>query len=126
MFCLHIIANSFTSSLATEEDGFSGYVADRADPEDFIHALVVQQNEKSAPLLDTILNRLPLWACIPDMHNITNEVITEIWEHPCPAYARLREKIKAKAQDISKSQIQIPIDSSYEVPIDTTKEIIRW
>ena len=72
-------------------DGFSGYIADRADPENFIQALVTQQTDKSALLLHTLLNRLPLRTCMPDKNNIINEVIREIWEHPCPAYIRLRD-----------------------------------
>lgn len=105
--------------------GFSGFVADRAAPEDFIQALVVQQNDKSAKLLDTMLNRLPLQICMPDKENITNEVITAIWEHPCPAYARLRDKIKPKAEEILKWRISIPLDTP-TIPIDTTERIIRW
>src|SRR5215203_1893649 len=82
--------------------GFSGVVADRAAPEDFIQALVVQQNDKSAKLLDTMLTFLPKYTCLPDKENITEEVITSIWEHPCSAYAKLREKIKPKAEEILK------------------------
>lgn len=106
--------------------GFSGYVADRAAPEDFIQALVVQQSNRSANLLDTMLNRLPLQTCMPDKESIINEIVTAIWEHPCPAYVRLREKIKPKAEENLKWQISIPMDSSYQIPIDTTAIKIRW
>jgi hypothetical protein len=106
-------------------DGFSGFTPDRADPEDFIRALAVQQNSRSALLLDTLLNCLPLQTCMPDKENIIDEVIMEIWEHPCPAYAGLRDKIKAKAEEILKWRISIPMDRD-NVPTDTTKENIRW
>jgi hypothetical protein len=105
--------------------GFSGFIADRAAPEDFIHALVVQQNDKSAKLLDTMLNRLPLQTCMPGRKTIIDGVIMAIWEHPCSAYAKLREKIRPKAEEILKWQISIPLDS-FAVPVDTTKIIIRW
>ncbi|MFL5742611.1 MAG: hypothetical protein ACJ75B_20480 [Flavisolibacter sp.] len=116
--------------------GFSGFIADRAAPEDFIDALVIQKNDRSAKLLDTLLTRLPLQTCMPDKENIINEVITAIWEHPCSAYTRLREKIKSKAEEILKWQISIPLDS-YKMSPDTlpdlhsqkpepTKEMIRW
>jgi hypothetical protein len=105
--------------------GFSGVVADRAAPEDFIQALVVQQNEKSARLLDTMLFYLPKYTCLPDKETIINQVIIAIWEHPCPAYAGLRDKIKPKAEELSKWQISIPVDR-HEEPIDTTKENYRW
>jgi len=104
--------------------GFSGVVADRAAPEDFIEALAAQQNEKSAELLDTMLHRLPLQTCMPDKKNIINEVITAIWEHPCPAYAKLREKIKGKAEELLKWKISLPLDSLAMPP--ERERIIRW
>ena len=105
--------------------GFTGYNADRAAPEDFIEALVVQQNDRSAKLLDTMLTYLPKYTCMPDKENIINEVIEQIWEHPCPAYARLREKVKPKAEEILKEQISIPIDP-IDIPVDTTKRKYYW
>ncbi len=102
--------------------GFSGFIADRAAPEDFIDALAIQQTDKSAKLLDTMLNRLQLQTCMPDKENIINEVITAIWEHPCSAYTRLREKIRPKAEEILKWQIKFQMEPF----IDTTKSIIRW
>ncbi|MFL5742928.1 MAG: hypothetical protein ACJ75B_22100 [Flavisolibacter sp.] len=105
--------------------GFTGFAADRAAPEDFIQALVVQQNDRSAKLLDTMLMYLPKYACLPDKETIINEVVSAIWEHPCPAYARLREKVKLKAEELSKWQVRIPIDRLKE-PNDTTKENYRW
>lgn len=105
--------------------GFTGYNADRAAPEDFIEALVVQQNDRSAKLLDTMLTYLPKYTCMPDKEDIINAVIEEIWEHPCPAYARLREKVKHKAEEILKGRISIPLDP-IDIPIDTTKRTYHW
>jgi hypothetical protein len=106
--------------------GFSGVVADRATPEDFIQALAVQQNDKSAKLLDTMLNRLQLLTCMPDKENIINEIITAIWEHPCPAYAKLREKIRPKAEELSKWwRVSLPLDTT-AMPVDTTEKLFRW
>lgn len=105
--------------------GFTGYNADRAAPEDFIEALVVQQNDMSAKLLDTMLTYLPKYTCMPDKENIINAVIEEIWEHPCPAYARLREKVKYKAEEILKGHVSIPIDP-IDIPVDTTKRTYHW
>ena len=116
--------------------GFSGYIQDRADPEDFIQALVMQQSDKSAKLLDTILNRLPLQTCLPDKDYILKEVMMEIREHPCPAYKKLLEKIELKVEQGLRSQIISPRDSAYlsdlahdspfKIPADTAKEKIRW
>ena len=105
--------------------GFSGFIADKAAPEDFIRALVIQQNDGSAMLLDTMLTYLPRHTCLPDKENIINEVIMQTWEHPCPAYERLREKIRPKAEEILKERISITIDP-LTLPTDTTKRTIRW
>lgn len=105
--------------------GFTGYNADRAAPEDFIEALVVQQNERSAKLLDTMLTYLPKYTCMPDKENIINEIIEQIWEHPCAAYTRLREKVKPKAEEILKGRITIPI-GPIDIPVDTTKREFYW
>ncbi|WP_153797059.1 hypothetical protein [Foetidibacter luteolus] len=105
--------------------GFSGFIADRAAPEDFIQALVIQETDKSAKLLDTMLNRLPLRTCMPDKETIIDEIITAVWKHPCVAYTKLRERIKPKAEQILKSHISIPLDQ-LTIPVDTTRKIIRW
>ena len=115
----------FYKSTGHSRNGFSGYYYDRADPEDFIKALAEQQNEGSARLLDTMLNLLPLQTCLPNKKNIIEEVIMEIWGHPCLAYARLRQKIKSQAKEILKWQLSFSMDAKNE-PIDTTKENIRW
>jgi hypothetical protein len=116
----------FYKSTGHSRNGFSGYIVDRADPEDFIQALVIQQSGKSAQLLDTMLNVLPLQSCFPNKNFIIEEIIRQIWDHPCPAYAGLREKIKPKAKEIFKHEIFIPGDSSNTAPIDTAKKTIRW
>jgi len=85
----------------------------------------MQQNEKSAQLFDTLLNHLPLQTRMPDKKGIINEVIIEIWEHPCPAYARLREKIKTQPKEILKRRINFPMDEYHE-PTDPTKVKIRY
>lgn len=105
--------------------GFTGFAADRAAPEDFIQALVVQQNERSAKLLDTMLTYLPKYTRMPDKETIINAVITAIWEHPCPAYAKIRQRIKRKAEELSKWIFSVPVDR-HEEPVDTTKENYRW
>jgi len=105
--------------------GFSGYIADRAAPEDFIQALVIQKNDRSAKLLDTMLTTLPKYTCMPDKENIINEVMIAIWEHPCSSYVRLREKIKPNAEEILRGRVSIPMDT-FSAPKDTTKKIISW
>lgn len=105
--------------------GFTGIAADRAAPEDFIEALVLQQSNRSAKLLDTMLTYLPMQTCMPDKESIMNEVIEQVWKHPCPAYSQLREKIKTRAQKMLARQVIIHMDPSPTQP-DTTKRNLRW
>ena len=105
--------------------GFTGNDDNRASSKDFIEALVAQQNDKSAQIFDTILNRLPVMTCVRNKEFIEDEIVTQIWEHPNPAYEKLRNRIKSRAKEILKGQISIPVDP-YNEPIDTTKENIRW
>jgi hypothetical protein len=105
--------------------GFSGYSADRAAPEDFIKALVIQQSDKGARLLDTILNQLALRTCMPDKESIIDNIVMEIWEHPCPAYEKLRNRIKDKAEQMLKDQISISVEP-FDIPVDSTEENIWW
>lgn len=105
--------------------GFSGVVAERAVPEDFIQALVVQQNVKSAKLLDTMLTYLPKYTCMPDKESIINEIIIQIWEHPCSAYTTLREKIRPKAEKLLEGRKSFPLEP-IRIPVDTTKKVFYW
>jgi hypothetical protein len=105
--------------------GFTGYNADKVAPEDFIEALVVQQNDRSAKLLDTMLTYLPKHTCMPDKENIINAVIEQIWGHPCPAYSRLREKVKHKAEEILIGRITFHLDPIHNA-VDTTKRKFYW
>jgi hypothetical protein len=105
--------------------GFTGYNVDRAAPEDFIKALVIQQNDRSAKLLDTMLLYLPKRTCMPDKENIIEELAIQIWEHPCTAYAKLREKIKSQAEEALSWRIRVDADPS-RIPVDTTKRKIYW
>lgn len=105
--------------------GFTGFNADRAAPEDFIRALVIQQNERSAKLLDTMLTSLPRFTCMPDKESIINEVIAKIWEHPCPAYAQLREKTRPEAEKILAARTGNDLGPVY-IPSDTTTKIFYW
>lgn len=105
--------------------GFTGFKSDKAAPEDFIEALIVQQNDRSAKLLDTMLTNLPMYTCLPDKEYIINFVIEQIWKHPCAAYARLREIVRPKAEEILKGRITVAHDP-INFPVDTTERAYRW
>lgn len=111
-----------------DRHGFTGNDDNRAGAMDFIEALVQQQSEKSAKLLDTILQRMPALTCVPSKGYIEDEIVMEIWKHPNAAYAQLRDKIKSRAEKRLKEQVELPpIDlEMFNPPIDTTEEHIRW
>lgn len=103
--------------------GFTGSDVNRASSRDFIEALVMQQNEQSATILDTIVQRLPRYEYVAGKTDVEGDIVDAVWEHPCPAYTKLREKIKRKA--ILRQQHSIPVER-FEIPIDTTDENYRW
>jgi hypothetical protein len=110
-------------------DGFTGFKADRADPEDFIEALAVQPGELSPKLFDTLLLHLRSMPCMPDKETIEDEIVMAIWEQPTSANAWLRKKIKTRAVTILKKHPESiyvePYDRPFK-PVDTTVETIGW
>lgn len=105
--------------------GFTGIAADRAAPEDFVEALVIQQSTRSARLLDTMLTGLRQFTCMPGRDEIISAIMMQVWDHPCPAYTALREKIRPRVQQKLKRQIFIEMDTN-PLPPDTTKRKIWW
>lgn len=87
--------------------GFTGFPADRAAPEVFISALLAQQTTASAQLVDTMLNRLNAFPCMPDRDSILEFLIEEIWESTCPAYVHLRARVKQQAIEISGRKMEV-------------------
>jgi hypothetical protein len=95
-------------------------------PIDFIDALIVYQDERSAKIFDTILHRLPLVKCGFDKAYIEEHLITSLWEHPCPAFAPLNKKVRKKAEAYEKNNITVDPITVEKLPADTTTENIRW
>ncbi len=75
-------------------NGITGFDTGYSTPEDFLEALVAQKNDHSSRLLDSILTILPAEPRLLDKQGILRKVTLEIWNYPCPAYTKLREKIK--------------------------------
>jgi hypothetical protein len=86
---------------------------------EYIESLAVYQNERSAEIMEKILQQLPHLQCRPNSGNYEQMLIQSIWEHPCPAYSRLREKIKSKAETYSRQTFKMEIG-------DTVPDKIRW
>lgn len=82
--------------------GFSGGASDMIAATDFTDALVAQQNERSAALLDSVLTFLPQATCMNGKETTIDQIIWSIWKNPCPAYTRLRERIKIRAKELDR------------------------
>lgn len=106
-------------------NGFSGFVEDRAAPEDFIDALVMQQTKRSAALIDTMLILLPQYTCMPDNEYIKENLIKQVAAHPCPAYQSIIERTKSRAEELSKDIVILKMESR-SVPPDTVKRSLHW
>lgn len=105
--------------------GLSRSAADMIDPEDFIRALAVQRNDRSAKLLETMLTNLSTYPCMRDKDSINSTVIEQIWENQCPAYARLREKIRRKAEEILNERVTMQLDTN-KFLTDTVNRVYHW
>lgn len=96
----------------------------KVNPEDFIRALVMQKTENAASLLDTMLTRLPRQTCMPNHKGILNDLVLEIWNNPCPAYASLRQRIRPEAEKLSADSVQlVPVD---EIDSSSSGRVITW
>lgn len=85
--------------------GFTGVKADLAAPEDFIAALLAQQSEQSARLLDTVITRVQNFKCMPDREGILDAAMTWILEHQNPVYASLQRKIRPQAETLKRQRM---------------------
>lgn len=89
----------------------------------FIDALAMYQDERSSNILDSIIHRLPRMQSANDIEKIQFALVSAVWEHPCPAYARLREELKSKAKEYLRGTIDV---DRYKEVADTTKEHVGW
>ena len=91
----------------------------------FINSMAVYKNEKSARMLDSILNRKPFINCEADTSYLKSVTRNAIWDNPCPAYAKLRAQVEARVKEDLKKALEPgpahPIES-----IDSSAEKIRW
>ncbi|HEY4149114.1 MAG TPA: hypothetical protein VGM41_09300 [Chitinophagaceae bacterium] len=88
----------------------------------YFDALASYKEQRSAVVLERILNRKPFCNGPVDTVSLKYHLRDAIWSNPCPAYAKLREQIKQQVAKDKKDNIEIPV----EPLIDTFPEIIRW
>jgi hypothetical protein len=91
----------------------------------FINSVAVYKNERSARVLDSILNRKPFINCEADTSYLKSVVRNAIWDHPCPAYVKLRAQVEAKVKEDLKNALEIEPAPSIE-STDSSDEKIRW
>lgn len=91
----------------------------------FINSVAVYKNERSARILDSILNKKPFINCPADTSYLKSVVRDAIWYNPCPAYTKLRAQVEAKVKEDLKNALEI--DNTYPIiRADSSDEKIRW
>lgn len=93
-------------------DGFTGFPADRASPEDFINAVIAQKTTGSAKILDSLLTRLANFDCFPDKEGIVDYLAQEIWQDSCKIYSELRQKVGPRVKEMEQRRIEL-LESMY-------------
>jgi hypothetical protein len=90
----------------------------------FINSLAVYKNDKSARILDSILNKRPFINCPADTNYLKQELMYAIWNNPCPAYAKLRKQVEPRIKEYEK--IEGLTVEGVPVQPDSSDEQIRW
>ncbi|MEO5892727.1 MAG: hypothetical protein ABIQ31_20935 [Ferruginibacter sp.] len=91
---------------------------------DFITSLATYKNEKSAAILNKILNRQPMKKCAADDNRLKEELILAIWNNPCVAYTKMRNQIEPAVNSYKKHTIVLPDEKKYAPEL--TNELITW
>lgn len=90
----------------------------------FVDAVATYKNERSANILEAILNRKPFVNCDADTVSLKGHLIDAIWNNPCDSYLQLRKQIKRYIRNDEKDW-GIPVEPVY-LSDDTATEKIRW
>jgi hypothetical protein len=97
-----------------------------ADAVNFIQTVATYKNDRSAKILEAILNKKPFINCSEDTSWLKNRLIYAIWNNPCEAYLKLRQQVEWEVKDYEKNTITLPPVEPIELPADTTVEKISW
>jgi hypothetical protein len=95
------------------------------EAENFINSLAVYKNERSARILDSILNKKPFINCAADTSYLKSVVRDAIWYNPCPAYAKLRAQVEARVKEDLKNALKVEPAHPIEIA-GNSEEKIRW
>ena len=80
--------------------------------ESFYSALAAQKDEKSAEMLNWMLEKKPFIACRVDSSYFKEQLMVAIWNNPCIAYQSIRKKIESRMREREKSIIGLPMEPS--------------
>lgn len=92
----------------------------------FVQTIATYKNNRSAKILETILNKKPFINCSAETSWLKDQLIYAIWDNPCDAYSKLRQQIASQVREYEKNRITLPPVDPVEFPADTAIEKIRW
>ena len=110
-------AHRFYHKICREQSTYS------AEP--FITSVATYKNERSAEILNAILNRKPLLPCPGDRNTIERTTAYAIWENKCTAYAKLMKQVEPMIKAYEANTGYLPAEN-YVPPPDTSGEPVRW
>jgi hypothetical protein len=96
--------------------------------------IATYKNDSSANILDSLLHRRPFMPCRVDTADLKDQLITAIWDNPCPAYNSLRREISGymigkEKQEWQRERLKrdyLTADTIVYTPGDTSSEQVRW
>jgi len=92
----------------------------------FIWSIASYRNERSARILDSILNKKPFTPCMINLNAIEyvkEELALAIWSNPCAAYSKMRAQIEKGVKEYEKNRVQ---SESVRLLAPNTPEPISW
>ncbi len=100
----------------------------------FLNSLASYKNERSAKILGMILNQKPFLPCIKSHSDLYKKnLIYAIWNHQCPAYAKLKLQVEPIVKKYEKDEMNekkygdiIPETVIINEKPDDLTEPIRW
>lgn len=96
------------------------------DAVNFIISLAGYKNDRSARILDSILNKKPFVNCAADTSYLKSRLREAIWNNPCPAYTKLRAQVEARVKEDLKYQLEVEPVVPIETNTNSSAERIRW
>jgi hypothetical protein len=75
-----------------------------SDAAHFFDAVASYKQEKSAEILNRILNRKPFISCQADTEYLKSQLMYSIWNNKCAAYSKLITQIKPKIEEEGKNK----------------------